>query len=117
MIAVYKILNITNNDAYVGSTINIKKRLNRGVHHSPHLQRAWDLYGMSNFIFEIVEECNRINVYDREQYYLDNTNTRLRSDIEDQYKNENINFSNIIKCCKGTYKKSYGYIWKFKNII
>lgn len=52
----YIIRNTVNSKVYVGSTVDIHKRwrthkwrLNRGDHHSHHLQNAWDKYGKENF--------------------------------------------------------------------
>jgi hypothetical protein len=35
------------------------------------LQRAWDKYGESNFIFQTIYYCNKNNLYDNEQFFLD----------------------------------------------
>jgi len=47
---------------YIGGSVDIAKRwalhrsrLNRGIHHSPHLQRAWRLYGADAFSFVCLE--------------------------------------------------------------
>ena len=59
---IYKIINITNGDFYVGSTIKHKdrfrchrSRLRKNQHHAKHLQSAWNKYGEHNFIFRVVE--------------------------------------------------------------
>jgi len=58
---IYRIVNLVNGKFYVGSTNDPKARfrvhrarLNRGTHHSPHLQAAWQKYGATAFVFEIV---------------------------------------------------------------
>ena len=75
---IYKIICLSNNKIYIGSSNNIYKRwnehiweLNNNKHDNKHLQRAWDKYGQDNFIFEIIEECNIEDKLYREQYYLD----------------------------------------------
>src|SRR5690349_13606447 len=76
---IYIIKNILNNKCYFGSTTNSfqrrfkahKSQLNRGIHHSSKLQRAWDKYGESNFIFLIVEICTDEEIIEREQFYID----------------------------------------------
>lgn len=77
MIGIYKILNILTNDCYVGSSVNIKDRWNRhkkdlrkGKHHSIILQRAWNKYGEQNFKLEVLEECKREEMKDKENEYL-----------------------------------------------
>ena len=76
---IYKITNIQNGKIYIGQTSNFSKRfnehrlsLNKKIHHSKHLQRAWDKYGEENFKFEILEIVDDTLILDeREQYYLD----------------------------------------------
>lgn len=58
---IYRIRNTLNGKCYIGSACCFKKRwsghrshLNRGIHHSAALQRAWNKYGPSAFVFEIL---------------------------------------------------------------
>ena len=79
IMAIYCIRNLNNGKLYVGSTKDLVQRwglhhrqLRSGRHHSPHLQRSWDLYGESNFQFEILETVLDINnLVIREQFYFD----------------------------------------------
>lgn len=79
---IYQIKNKTNNHAYIGSAVDIdgrfrthKSSLNKKKHHSLYLQRAWDKYGQSNFIFETLERVEVLeNLIIREQHYLDERN-------------------------------------------
>jgi group I intron endonuclease len=59
---IYKIINTANGKFYVGSTINThdrfrnhRKQLRKNVHHSRHLQAAWNKYGEDAFVFEVIE--------------------------------------------------------------
>ncbi len=64
---------------YVGSTINPfwnrwichRKRLRKGIHHSSHLQSAWNKYGENNFVFEIIEVTPPEQCRAREGFYID----------------------------------------------
>lgn len=63
---VYRIRNLTNNKFYIGSTNNLYRRfiqhktlLEKGVHHSIYLQRAFDKYGTSQFIMEVLLLCKQ----------------------------------------------------------
>lgn len=78
-IGIYRILNIKNNKMYIGSSENLNKRrinhfglLKRNKHHSIHLQRAWNRTKNPKeiFKFEILEYCNKENLLERENYYL-----------------------------------------------
>jgi group I intron endonuclease len=44
-------------------------------HHSIKLQRAYNKYGIDNFIYEIIEECNELLLIEREQYWIDSLNS------------------------------------------
>lgn len=76
---IYKILNIINNKIYIGSAVNLYKRmhnhiyqLNNQKHHNKHLQRSWNKYGEENFKFYVVEYIEEINkLIEKEQYWLD----------------------------------------------
>lgn len=75
---IYQIVNTQNGHKYIGSSKDTYKRwqghrqqLLRNKHHSPYLQRAWNLYGETSFIFEIIEECAICELITREQYYID----------------------------------------------
>lgn len=56
---IYSIINIINNDRYVGQTTNFSRRkqehlkkLRENNHPNPKLQNAWNRYGEDNFRFE-----------------------------------------------------------------
>ena len=75
---IYEIVCLVTNDRYIGSAIDIKRRwrehksyLNRNLNFCPHLQKAWNKYGESNFIFSIIEEVDVDLLIEREQYYID----------------------------------------------
>lgn len=77
MIGIYQIKNITNEDCYIGSSVNIKGRWNRhkkdlkkGKHHSIILQRAWEKYGKKNFTFEVLLECEQDILIEKENEFL-----------------------------------------------
>jgi group I intron endonuclease len=77
MTGIYKIRNIINNDYYIGSAKNIKRRWDRhrcGLRNNKHeniiLQRAWNKYGEENFVFEIIENCEINMLLELEQKYL-----------------------------------------------
>lgn len=78
---IYAILNKINNKKYVGSAVNLYRRKNihlhhlrKNIHHSKYLQRAWNKYGEQNFEFIILELCNKDNLIEKEQFYIDKYN-------------------------------------------
>lgn len=77
MIGIYEIRNKVNGKRYIGSSKQVEKRWNqhilsleKGIHHSIPLQRAWDKYGRHNFEFTLIEECNQDNMVEVEQHHL-----------------------------------------------
>ena len=75
---IYKITNVINGNTYIGSAVNLHRRLSRhhsalvsNRHKNAHLQSSWNKYGADNFTFEILENCEKERVIEREQYYMD----------------------------------------------
>lgn len=75
---IYRIRNIVNGKSYIGSAVNINQRwnehksqLNRGIHHSRHLQRAWKKYGSESFVFEVIDYCITEVLIIKEQKAID----------------------------------------------
>ena len=64
-VLVYRIENLVNGRAYIGSTKEPKRRwrshkqqLRCGIHTSPFLQKAWSKYGESSFEYKAVLVCS-----------------------------------------------------------
>lgn len=80
MQGIYRIYNRSAERSYVGSSIDIEKRLRqhksalkRGSHANYLLQDAWDKYGESCFVFEAIKEVENAGLLlAHEQIYLDN---------------------------------------------
>jgi group I intron endonuclease len=86
MKGVYKITNTVNGKFYIGSSKNIPTRikqhfyqLKRNLHHSAHLQSAYNKYGKDSFIHEVLLECE--NFLEEEQKLLDNLDWSLSYNI------------------------------------
>lgn len=77
MTGIYKITCTVTNECYIGQSTSISRRwsnhkreLKQGVHYNKHLQRAYNLYGKENFIYEILELCPANKLNEREQFYI-----------------------------------------------
>jgi len=75
---IYKITCLANKRFYIGSSIDLSKRLsrhrrelNKECHINRHLQRAWNKYGADAFVFEILLYCDPENCLMYEQIALD----------------------------------------------
>ena len=74
MTGIYKITNKINGKSYIGQSINIKKRWENhkcmnGNKEYP-IYRAFRKYGVENFKFEVLEECEVEELAERELYYI-----------------------------------------------
>lgn len=76
---IYKITNIINGKSYIGQSINIYKRWKREIEDSNSvkshcynypLMRAFRKYGINNFKFEVIEECDVEELNQREMYWV-----------------------------------------------
>ena len=76
---IYKITNLENQKCYVGQAANIadrwKQHIKRGIGaEAPTRNKLYPAmlqYGVENFTFEIVEECSREKLNEREDYWQD----------------------------------------------
>lgn len=75
---IYQILNNVNGKTYIGQTINFHKRKTRHLwslknnsHDNYHLQRAYNKYGLDNFIFFELIKCPNEELDKTEQYLVD----------------------------------------------
>jgi group I intron endonuclease len=78
MIGIYYFKNIENGKVYVGSSMNTDKRrkdhlylLSKGIHSNPHLQMAFNKYGVKGFEFVVLERTHILALIAREQYWID----------------------------------------------
>lgn len=76
---IYKITNLVTGKIYIGSAVNIKRRLRRhfnyleqNIHPNRHLQSSYNKYGPYLFIGECLEKViNKSALISKEQYWLD----------------------------------------------
>lgn len=83
MTGIYIIINMVNAKVYVGQSSDIVKRwnqhvkeLNAGRHHNYHLQSAWNMYGQSNFLFELITECDKKDLNKYEKFFINLFNSK-----------------------------------------
>lgn len=78
MIGVYQIRCLPNARIYIGSSADISARwrnhrhlLNNRKHGNAKLQASWNKYGVSAFVFEVLEECSPGELVTVEQRLID----------------------------------------------
>lgn len=83
MAVIYKI-SCPNNRIYIGSAFNFKKRKQRHLsglkchtHHNDFLQKIYDKYGKDSLVFEIIEECTKENIQEREEFHIFNADRKI----------------------------------------
>ena len=83
MIGIYKIENKINKRVYIGQSTDIQKRWKDHINncnaskYNYAIYVAMRKYGIENFTFEILEECPKDKLSEREKYWIDfyETNT------------------------------------------
>ena len=74
MTGIYKITNLINNKIYIGQSTNIQNRWEEHKFYSSNehtaLQAAFKKYGISSFSFEVIEECPKEKLDEREIYWI-----------------------------------------------
>lgn len=67
LFGIYKLVNLKNNKIYIGSAVNLHKRIKRhfrelknNEHYNNHLQKSYNKYGLENFTYEIIESFEEI---------------------------------------------------------
>ncbi len=75
---IYEIYNIIDGKVYIGQAVDIFKRkvshfkmLEEDCHYNKHLQRAFNKYGKECFKFQILEECEEVELNSREVYNIE----------------------------------------------
>ena len=72
---IYKIENQINHKVYIGQSIEIERRFEKHKNAYLHNQKwliykAFAKYGLQNFSFDIIEECDRDKLDEREIYWI-----------------------------------------------
>ena len=77
MIGIYKIRNLINNKVYIGQSINIARRwkdhrsaINDETYKDYPLYKAIQKYGIENFEFSVIEECEKEELNEKEKYWI-----------------------------------------------
>lgn len=84
MVGIYKITNIVNNKVYVGQSVDITERWKQHqykafncneIAYNSAIQAAFRKYGIENFLFEVLEECEIEELDEKEREWISKLNT------------------------------------------
>ena len=139
---IYKITNKKNNKCYIGKSSDIEKRWKQHLNeytssknYNKPLYRAFRLYGIDNFTFEIIEEIQDYDTFsnEREKYWIEyyhsyeyGYNATSGGDGGKTFKNYRVKFGSLSeeevyylrrRFAEGKYPASYIYEIEFKNKI
>ena len=75
---IYKITNLVTDECYIGQSVDVYKRWNDhckcglGIDTPPgnKLYKAMQEYGLDNFTFELLTECNQSELNEKEKYFI-----------------------------------------------
>ena len=74
MVGIYKITNKINNKVYIGQSKDIESRWESHKYYTystkTKLQYAFAKYGIFNFLFQVIEECDISNLDEREKFWI-----------------------------------------------
>lgn len=76
---IYKITNQITDECYIGQAVDVYKRWNEhckcglGIDTPPgnKLYKAMQEYGLNNFTFELIEECDKAELNEKEKYFIE----------------------------------------------
>lgn len=86
MVGIYEFQNKINGKLYIGQSRNIDSRKKKHFEHAfnPNrcdydclFHRAIRKYGINNFTFKVLEECNPSDLNDKEKYYIKQHNSMM----------------------------------------
>lgn len=84
LIGIYKITNLINNKVYIGQTIDYERRIDEHIRHylnsnyhdfNSLLYKAIRKYGINNFSFEMIEECDTSELDNKEVKWIKEYNS------------------------------------------
>lgn len=84
MIGIYRFLNKINNKSYIGQSVNIEQRYKDHVsrafnsksdEYNSLIHKAIRKYGLNNFSFEILEECKKEELNEKEKFWIKQYNS------------------------------------------
>lgn len=114
---IYAIVNKINNKIYIGQSSNIRLRwrhhltdLRKNIHRSTYLNNAMNKYGLNNFYFIVLENCELRDLDKREKYWIE----KQKVDYSDFGYNKTVKqaeYKKYYKNLKINYRKTPDYWW------
>lgn len=100
-IGIYKITNLTNQKIYIGQSVHIERRWqeHKNKNNNSVIGKAIQKYGVNNFLFEIIEECEIQDLSQREKYWINHYNSLVPYgyNIQDNTESQQSNYKFFTK--------------------
>jgi len=87
LVGIYGIRNLNTGWTYVGQSVNINRRLIRhksslkhNKHYNAYLQNSYNKHGMQSFAFVVLETCEKSELSQKEQWWIDNETSTYNTD-------------------------------------
>lgn len=86
---IYKIENKVNGKIYIGQSVDVYRRLKKHIweieSNNSVLYRAFKKYGIENFTYELIEECDIKELDDKEIFYIQKYNSYIGEENSNGY--------------------------------
>lgn len=86
---IYKIENKINGKVYIGQSVDVYRRLKKHIweigSNNNVLYKAFRKYGIENFTYELIEECDIDKLDEREIYYIKKYNSYIEAENSNGY--------------------------------
>ena len=120
MIGIYKITNKLNGKSYIGQSIHCDKRYKEHCRgKNQFIDETIQIEGEENFEFELLEECKKEQLNEREDYYIKKYNTMFPNGYNKRWNTSshnklkrNISFEDFLSSEEIFYKDWYIKIYK-----
>jgi len=86
---IYKIENKINGKVYIGQSVDVYRRLKKHIweieNNNSVLYKAFRKYGVENFSYELIEECDVKQLDEREVFYIQKYNSYIGAENSNGY--------------------------------
>tara|TARA_R110000822_G_scaffold136532_1_gene274010 strand:- start:9177 stop:9539 length:363 start_codon:yes stop_codon:yes gene_type:complete len=109
MFSIYKIVDNTNGNIYVGSTNALPQRKWKHKNYTKYSSR--EIIKNNDYYFEVIEKCEEDKRYEREQYWMDNLDNVINKKLAIRSRERELNYRKNLY----HYQNSWGGDYRVNN--